>query len=179
MNERISALFDGQADGQAQDAIVDALNQAPDQRDRWRRYCLIGDALRDEPALDIDMTAAVMERLEHEPTVLAPVTRTVAPDARGMWQRVLPLAASVMGVAVVGWLALQVDTQKSGGQAPQIAAQPATQLATAQAPVPVADSGSEALRAYVFAHQSTAQQGAVPGVAPYVRTVAQVARGQQ
>ncbi|MCB1962370.1 MAG: anti-sigma 24 factor, partial [Rhodocyclaceae bacterium] len=98
---------------------------------------------------------------------------------QGMWQRVLPLAASIMGVAVVGWIALQGNHDDAAAPPLRVAAPPQASTIAARAVARSTDAGAEALRAYVFAHQSTAQQGAMPGVAPYVRTVAEVARGPQ
>ena len=179
MNERISALLDGQVDDQAFDAVLESVKQSPETRDRWSTYCLIGDALRDEPSLETDMTAAVMQRLAGEPTVLAPVEKALPRAGQGMWQRVLPLAASIMGVAVVGWIALQGNHDDAAAPPLRVAAPPQASTIAARAVARSTDAGAEALRAYVFAHQSTAQQGAMPGVAPYVRTVAEVARGPQ
>jgi len=181
MNERISALIDGHNDasGAMSDAVA-SVARSEDALRTWSTYALIGDALRREQTLDVDLSASIMARLEHEPTVLAPVAavpvRTEAPMG---WQRVLPIAASVMGVAAVGWVALQMNSKES---VPMLAAS-APQAAIVQ-PVAANDVTTErlsrdtALRAYVMAHQGTAG-GALPGVVPYVRTVAEMPQARQ
>ncbi len=178
MKERISAALDGHEDAHGLDSVLASIKEAPESRDSWRTYCLIGDALRAETSLRSDLTAFVMQRLETEPTVLAP-THSVRDHQRkaGHWGKILPLAASVMGVAVVGWVALQLNQNDPAPAPVQLAAeQPAITLASKTVP-PSATDPNDALRTYVFAHQSTATLGAMPSVAPYVRTVAEVPQG--
>jgi len=182
MKERISAFIDGRLD-ESRDgaALVKAMTQSPEARGTWDTYCTIGDALRKEAALSVDLTAGVMARLENEATILAP-TAVVRDRQRtqGLWNRVLPLAASVMGVAAVGWVVLQTNQPSSSGP---IVAEAASQVVGIQ-PVVASEvtdrklTRDTALRAYVLAHQGTAR-GALPGVAPYVRTVAEMPQARQ
>lgn len=178
MKERISAALDGHEDAFGVDSVLASIKETPESRDSWRTYCLIGDALRAETSLRSDLTAVVMQRLETEPTVLAP-THSLADHHRkpGRWGKILPLAASVMGVAVVGWVALQLNQSDPAPVPVQLAAEhPAIALAS-KAVTPSATDANDALRTYVFAHQSTATLGAMPSVAPYVRTVAELPQG--
>ena len=178
MKERISAVLDGHEDAQGLDSVLESIKETPESRDRWRTYCLIGDALRAETTLRSDLTASVMQRLEAEPTVLAP--STAVPDGRRTpenWRKILPLAASVMGVAAVGWVALELNRTDTDPAVTQIAAQRAPVTLVSKSVPPAAIDSSDALRTYVFAHQSTVSPGAMPGVAPYVRTVAEVPQG--
>lgn len=176
MKERISAFIDGHLD-EAGDgaALVKAMTQSPEARCTWDTYCTIGDALRKELALDVDLTASVMSRLELEATVLAP--SAVVRDrqrTQGVWHRVLPLAASVMGVAAVGWVVLQMNKPEEGAVMAQAVIHPsAIQTVAASDVTDRKMTRDTALRAYVLAHQGTAR-GALPGVAPYVRTVAEM-----
>lgn len=178
MKESISAMLDGHEDTQGLETVLESIKETPESRDRWRTYCLIGDALRAETALRSDLTADVMRRLELEPTVLAPTTSVR--DGQRMperWRKVLPLAASVMGVAAVGWVALQLSQTDADPAVIQLAAKrPAVTVAAASVTSPENDS-NDSLRTYVFAHQSAVSPGAMPGVAPYVRTVAEVSQG--
>jgi sigma-E factor negative regulatory protein RseA len=177
MKERISALFDGNFDAQAAEPVLKSVGESADARRQWDHYCLIGDALRREPELSCDLSARVMAGLVQEPTVLAPVSiRPPASDPANekSWRKLLPLAASVAGVAAVGWLAIPQSTDTSAIQMARMAPQPL--VATA---VETKRQDREPLRAYLFAHQSLANQGAIPAVAPFVRTVADVSSGAQ
>jgi sigma-E factor negative regulatory protein RseA len=182
MKERISAFIDGHFDDARDDgAVVGRMAHSDEARETWQTYCLIGDALRSEAALGKDLTASVMDRLEQEATVLSPVN-TVRDRQRtqGVWHRLMPIAASVMGVAAVGWVVLQLNSTESApvlAQAPQQAAPIQAVAANAPASEPRVTRDT-ALRAFVLAHQGTAR-GALPGVAPYVRTVAELPQAHQ
>lgn len=177
MNERISALIDGHfdTDGHGED-MLGTVARSESSRALWSRYALIGDAIRGEPSLEVDLTAAVMAKLDEEPTVLAPVAVVRERQrTQGMWQRLLPVAASVMGVAAVGWVALKMNTQEAEPVVAAINTTPAA-VKTVVAEVTPEERArvnrDTALRAFVLAHQGTVG-GALPGVAPYVRTVAE------
>jgi sigma-E factor negative regulatory protein RseA len=102
----ISALFDGELEEhEVRSAVKTALNDNAS----WQAYALIGDGLRGDCPEAPDMTASVMNRIREEPVVLAP--RNLQPVRRQ--QPWLALAASVAGVAVVGWLALTGNPQSS------------------------------------------------------------------
>jgi sigma-E factor negative regulatory protein RseA len=102
MKTELSALIDGEIESHEIRAVLSALKSDSDMRYAWNQYHLIGDVLRGEPRLDSDITSSVMQRLAEEPVVLAPM-----PRRQTGWQRPLAaMAASVAGVAVVGWLAL-------------------------------------------------------------------------
>ena len=77
--------------------------------------------------------------------------------------RAFSLAASAAGVALVALLALP-------------ALEPAPQQLAASAPTPTAVTAvtpvAVGVENYLFAHQSFSPAGAMQGVAPYVRTVA-------
>ncbi len=103
-SSEISALFDGELEDHE---LRDALKASLADEERWRAYGLIGDGLRGENVEQPDMTASVMARLAEEPVVLAP--RNL--KARPRHHPLLALAASVAGVAVVGWVALSGDPQ--------------------------------------------------------------------
>ena len=106
-----------------------------------------------------------MASLDGEPTVLAPVRRE-----RSAWAaRLMPIAASVMGVAAVGWVALTLN-----GPGPEVqrlaSAKPAAVVAAPVERVALAPAEASE-REYLFAHQAMAPAAGMPGVAHYVRTV--------
>ncbi len=171
MKEKVSALLDGALDEAASVRMLDSLKRDGGLRREWDHYSLIGDVLRDEPVMSADFTSRLMLRLDDEPTVLAPVR--VEPRT-GWIRHFMPIAASVMGVAAVGWVAMTLN-------APGMASAP---LAALKKPVPavaVADAATSARlaaasaepseREYLIAHQAMAPSAAMPGVAMYVRSV--------
>jgi len=176
MKERVSALLDGALDEESTVRMLDHLKRDGALRRDWEHFCLVGDALRGDEPLALDVTRSVMLRLEDEPTVLAPAVRR---EGSGFFRHLMPLAASLMGVAAVGWVAGMFS---GGGDAlhfakvnksPALMASvtPATSGQSLVMPTSVENSNRE----YLFAHQSLAPSAAMPGVALYVRTVADTA----
>ncbi|MCX7896595.1 MAG: sigma-E factor negative regulatory protein [Rhodocyclaceae bacterium] len=100
-DERLSALYDGEIESDEFAALARRLGDEILQR-QWVSYVMIGEGLRGKPACCDDFTAKVMARLEHEPIVFAPHPLRPGSSRPHPW---LALAASVAGVAVVGWLA--------------------------------------------------------------------------
>lgn len=177
MNEQLSAALDGHADAEACDATLARLGTDSDLRERWDTYCLIGDAMRGDAMRPSGFVAGVMEALEAEPTVLAPVNPRPKPSGEAGWShRLLPIAASVMGVAVVGWIAASLGGDR---EASSRAVQPVAAVALA---VParhqtVARQDIDPHREYVFIHQASSLNSPLPGVAQYVRSVSEVQGG--
>ncbi|MBS0356771.1 MAG: sigma-E factor negative regulatory protein [Proteobacteria bacterium] len=169
MKEKVSALLDGALDEHATTRMFDSLKRDGALRQEWENYCLIGDLLRDEQVLSSDFTRNVMLCLDDEPTVLAPPKREIG----GGWVRhLMPIAASVMGVAAVGWVAMNLNG--SGQDALQMAQAKKAPIAAVtmdQAPAKLAANSETSEREYLFAHQAMAPSAAMPGVALYVRTV--------
>lgn len=174
MKDKLSALIDNDLDEQSVRSMVDRLNRDDALRNEWNVYCLIGDTLRGEHHASPDLVARVMSGLDSEPTVLAP--RSIAGNAaqRSVWHSLMPIAASVMGVAAVGLVA---STMYSGGAAVAPVAAVASVQRVAPRPaiqsVSVAEPGvaSETHREYVFVHQAMTGGGPMPAAVQYVRTV--------
>lgn len=174
MSENVSSLLDGELERSSAVHAFNALKRDGALREDWDAYCLIGDVLREEPLLSTDFTHNVMAALSSEPTVLAPVARA---ESEGWTRHLMSIAASVMGVAAVGWVALTMNGEQ-GAEGLKMAGQkaPAVALASAKSQAPiriVADKSADETtdREYVFAHQAMAPSTAMPGVAMYVRTV--------
>src|SRR5258706_13340639 len=98
MNEKISALVDGELERREADAAFDALGAESAARDTWRTYHLISDSMHDTRLLSGGFAARVAARLAGEPTVLAPRRRPILEQRR--WQ-VPAAAASLAAVAFV------------------------------------------------------------------------------
>ncbi|MFZ2628695.1 MAG: sigma-E factor negative regulatory protein [Rugosibacter sp.] len=170
MKIQISALMDGELDAhEAADALRALSRDAMQQKD-WHLYHLIGDALRQEPFLAMDIAARVAPLLALEPTVLAPV-RTARNRPR--WQRpLMAAAATVAGVALVAWVAL-APVAESGHPAIASAKPPvaAANVALAANTSPAADDQSAYLQEYLVAHQAYAPSGSLIGGSNHIRTV--------
>lgn len=177
MKDKLSALLDGELDDELRRPVFDALKQDSSLRTDWDAYCLIGDALRGDRACAPDFVSRVMAGLDDEATVLAP--RAVAPQAAraGYWRTVMPLAASLMGVAAVGWVAhaLYADPAEATGVAVAAPRGPAgeVQVAAVRPPSP-APVAADPHREYVFVHQAMTGGGPIPGAIQHVRAVSDV-----
>jgi sigma-E factor negative regulatory protein RseA len=160
MNEKISALMDGELDERAAGEAVDLLRRDPQAAESWRLYHLAADALHEQPMLSRDFTARLSARLAAEPAPLAP---SMLPGRTPLQRFALAAAASLAAVALVAWLAL---APQPGAQAP---------VAQAQPPVPSLTTVSlpEAANDYLLAHQGFSPRVSLLGMAPYVRTVAE------
>ena len=115
MNERISALIDGEISAAEGECVIDALLESREAAVVWERYQLIGAVLRNEFESDpgefvaVDVVDRVHAELAGEPTVLAPGSgRKHAAGGGGSPRRgkswlaagALALAASVAALAV-------------------------------------------------------------------------------
>jgi len=162
--EKISQLMDGELG--AHETRLEILRLEHDEGlvQAWATYHLVRDVLRDEASAGAGLAARVCERLQHEPTVVAPHPRLAARAARYS----LPMAATVAGVAVVAWLAFssQPRPDKMAENAPRAAP---NQSVNPALPVPTPVKGE--MNKYLLAHQEFSPTTAMQGVGSYVRTV--------
>ena len=161
MNDRISALMDGEVDEKSAAQLIEALARDAEAIRTWRSYHLIGDAMRGGVLLSERFTEGVAQRLAAEPTVLAPRRmRTESPRLFTM----SALAASFAAVAFVGWMAFAPQ--------PQVAPAPLAQI---KAPVdkPPMIPLPTAANDYLLAHQGFSPRVSLQGMAPYVLTIAE------
>lgn len=159
MKTRLSGLVDGELDEHDAKVLLDAVKGDPRLRACWHEYQLIGDTLRGERSIPGDITAQVMAALADEPVVLAP-----RPARQPAWQRTaLALAATVAGVAVVGWLALAQRNDVSVSRGEQLAQNATPQTARADA---------REMQQYLVAHQAQSSLLQFRGGTENIRTVA-------
>jgi sigma-E factor negative regulatory protein RseA len=175
MKDKLSTLLDGSLDEHSMAAMFDTLKRDPSARRDWDTWCLIGDVLRGEQGGSQDFVSRVMAEVEREPVVFAPARAAASGARRSVWQSVMPVAASLMGVAAVGWVAHTISSQDAGG----------VELAVVSAPVVEQQASVVGLRQdarattpdphreYVFAHQAMSG-GPLPGAVQYVRTVSEL-----
>ena len=196
--QAVSALMDGELDGDAAAREIGRLKADAASRGAWDTYHVIGDAMRgatvrsrkDAP----DFGLRFGEKLALEPTVLAPQLQPGQPGqthqpasrfSRSLQTYALSAAASVAAVAVVGWVAfntLRPDGAAVGqvaALAPVTQAQSPLQAASVNPPVipaavpvePPVEPPVEHIHHYMLAHQGISPTTVFQGVAPYIRTV--------
>ena len=136
MTEQMSALLDGELAGLDQAGLRGALKCLCEDRNLrcdWALAHLSGDHLRGQGALKVDFARRLSRRLAAEPAVVVP--GSLASRQAPLWLA-LSVAASVLGVAVVCWAVLAINSP----QAFEVAIAPAS-LPTATVPVVAATNG--------------------------------------
>jgi sigma-E factor negative regulatory protein RseA len=157
MKQEISALMDGEMFEDQADVFFDKLKRQPEAQQHWESYHLIGDALRQPDHICKGFGKSFHERLQAEPTVFAPYNRT----SQRVRNFALSAVASVMALALVAWLSLQVGNE------------PAPQVAAAQVPQDNAvRPASTQADDYLMAHQEFSPSADVHVAAPYIHAVA-------
>ncbi|MDD5296170.1 MAG: sigma-E factor negative regulatory protein [Rhodocyclaceae bacterium] len=185
MKAELSALMDDALDETDAASTLDDLSRDASLRQDWETWHRIGDSLRQgsEPVsgLSLDFTNRVMAALDDEPTVLAP---RALPRRASPLRFALPLAASVMGVGAVAWVANALQSPRTPGAvvAMQKAAPQMTSAGTALGPVSGVGSSVQTvsyagasvrvqpvgqMREYVVAHEGYSPWVAVQGAARY------------
>ncbi|HEU0188228.1 MAG TPA: sigma-E factor negative regulatory protein [Gallionellaceae bacterium] len=173
MKERISTLMDGELYEDEATALLGNLKSDAEAQQDWRAYHLIGDVLRQPDHISRDITPALRVRLREEPAVLAPRVRI----NKKIGYIAMSAAASVSALAVVVWMAMQIQTEPSGLALQQV---PPASLGNAQ----VAGAMSGKLAAaqgkainkdmddYLVAHQEVSPSTEMAGGTTYIHTVA-------
>jgi sigma-E factor negative regulatory protein RseA len=157
MKHEISALMDGELFEDEADSLYEQIEHDDEAQGDWVLYHLIGDVLRQPESIHRDLSARVHERLQHEPTVLAPRRHALKQKARVF---ALSAAASLLAVSVVAWMSLQISPEA----APQLAMQQANIR-------PVNLQIQPKSNDYLMAHQEFSPSNDINGGASYIRTV--------
>ena len=159
MKQQISALMDGELFDDEAEALLDKLKRNPDEHEEWQTYHLIGDVLRQPDHAYPNISATLHQRLQAEPTVLAPGRRT---NRNARWYA-LSAAASVLAMTLVAWMSMQIGSE------------PPPQMATQQQSIaarPAGFSGTKGVNDYLLAHQEFSPRADVHGTAFYIHNVA-------
>ena len=163
MNEKLSALMDGELDhGQAR-TVIKSLGSDDLSREQWNLYHVIGEALRGDNlgranARDAS-TNAIFAALAMEPTVLAP--QMIKQPVEKRTRIALAMAASAITISAVGVVAVQ----QQNGQVSAI------QLVQQVAPKPVAlnklppSTAEVRVNDYLVVHRQFSNPGAFQPVA--------------
>ncbi len=158
MKQNISAFMDGELFEDEADNVLSRLKKNSELQQAWQEYHLIGDALRQPDYFANDFSARFHQRLETEPIVFAP-RRRVMQKARYF---AVSAAASMMALALVAWLSMQVDQERT----PQLALAPQTLDIR-----PASFSNNNEINDYVMAHEEFSPTTDVHGVASYIHSV--------
>jgi sigma-E factor negative regulatory protein RseA len=157
MKHEISALIDGELFEDEAEILFDRIKREPDAHRDWATYHMIGDVLRQPDYIHRDISALVRERLQNEPTVLAPRSHAFKQKARVF---ALSAAASLLAVGVVAWMSLQISPEVS------------PQMAMRQTDIrPVNLQIQPKSNDYLMAHQEFSPSNDMNGGASYIRTV--------
>lgn len=173
MKTHISALMDGELEPHEVTETLRGLRDTDALHAEFAAYQVIGDALRGEPNLGMDVSARVMAAIEREPAVVLLASRRAL-----HWQRpALALAASAAGVALVAWVALtSVAGSDSSGM---VAGTVANGNSVSGEVVALNDPASRLrMQEYLVAHQAYSPGGAIAGGANPVRTVSLAHEGR-
>jgi len=168
--DRISALIDGELDERQAREEFSRIKQNGELQECWDTFHMIRDAMRGECHLSPGSGWRISERLEQEPTVLAP-HRSATTHAKTY---ALSLAASVAAVGVVAWVALSsnplntpVSLPLKGGTVASVTPVPVPQPVAVVPNLPSDGNMNE----YLLAHQEFSPSTVMQGVVPYIRTV--------
>jgi sigma-E factor negative regulatory protein RseA len=157
MKDKISSLMDDDLDVEASDYLFTALKKNRELSECWSTYHLIGDVMRGSNQFDPDFQQRVMQRIEAEPTVLAPRPKKAIKPSLFM-----SAAASIAAVMFVGWVVMQQTNSPS---------QDLNSSTVAQNTV-----SPESVNPYLLAHQEFSPESGIQ-TAYYVRPVAYTGNG--
>ena len=161
MKEKISALLDDELDEAEVPQLCKSIRVEAEMRKACGTYLLIGDALRGESHLAMDITPAVLGQLKNGPVVFAP-------SPRHEWQRpLLAMAATIAGVAVVAWVAL---APRQAFKVQEVALQRPIVIPAEPSATGVTSNDSD-MQEYLIAHQTHSGSFYLNGDTQHIRTV--------
>jgi sigma-E factor negative regulatory protein RseA len=170
MNEKLSALMDGELDRSDALAVIKSLGQDAEQRSDWDCYHLIGDVLRGE---SVDTTTrrrasaeSIFAKLASEPTVLAPVAiakPVKAPPVEKRTRLALAMAASVVTVSAIGVVAFKQQSVAGGGS--QVAQQQSVNVVPVSTAPSVPNEVNVRVNDYLVVHRQFANGAALQAAA--------------
>ncbi|WP_028080742.1 sigma-E factor negative regulatory protein [Solimonas soli] len=179
--ESLSALLDGECSDQELDALLEALDRSPELMGSWSRLHAAREARAGLRVRRLDITAAVMARLDEAPD--APRAKVVELASRRKplaWRPLAGLAAAASVAAVAVTLGFNFGTVPAAGNGP---VETASAPAAALQPVALSaanDAGGNAqidddLRNYMIEHSNTLAERGVGGALSYARFAARTA----
>lgn len=121
--ELLSALKDGELDEQQTARLLSRLTEDGALRQRWHRYHLVGDVMRNNipTLLKHDLAGRISTALLTEPTVLSPSSPRTLPVIKPKHDKTFTGYAVAASVAVVGFLTVGLVSNKLGQDPTQLA----------------------------------------------------------
>jgi sigma-E factor negative regulatory protein RseA len=187
MQEKISALMDGELDADDASVVIEQFKNAEELREHWVAYHMISDALGQSEIKPLDITRRVNARLAAEPAVSIVSSATLLHPIPKRRPAAYAAAASIAAAMVGGWIILQT-TQESDLLRQNLAdnrTSPSTSAATV-APVAtypvipakasIVASESAQIDDYLLAHRQFSPSTTIHGAIPFMRTSAESAR---
>lgn len=141
MREKISQLIDSELDEKETAKLLSLLDTEASLKEAWSDYHLIGDALRANRMLHVDVRSAVSVRVYQSPTVVATPYYPSPLRSLRTWGR-YALAASVCFIVMTQWQPLTESLRAS--------------LQNDQVAKPTLHAVSDRDNVYFFAHQEMA-----------------------
>ena len=111
INESLSALVDGETDELEVRRLLNQLESDDGMRQTWHRYQMMGALMRDEPAVNVDLSRGIAQAIAGEPMDDVVRPETVAADdesvvvekhSRLRWLASGAVAATVTLAVLVG-----------------------------------------------------------------------------
>ena len=169
--EWLSALADGELQGQELEQALNELRDDPDLLASWSAYHVVRDTVSSNlnHSVDLQLHSRIAAALESEPTVLAPQRR-----ARPWLKQVagLAIAASVTGVAIIGVQSMNgVDTNSAAIPVAQKQEYLRMEPRLVARVEEKSSQSSDALNAYLVNHNEYSANSGIQGMLPYVRIV--------
>ncbi|HSI95572.1 MAG TPA: sigma-E factor negative regulatory protein [Methylophilaceae bacterium] len=152
MKDQISALMDDELDVESSEHLIEGMKKGSEFYECWSTYHLIGDAMRGHPEFTPGFHQRLMERIDTEPTVLAPKRKLTFKRSY-----LMSVAASVAAVMFVGWMVLQQQAQSPSQDLPA-------------ASIAQGNVSPESMNAYLLAHQELSPDSGMQA-SQYVRPV--------
>jgi sigma-E factor negative regulatory protein RseA len=170
--DKISAFMDGEsAEAETQQALK-RLQTDAECKKLWDSYHLVGDIMRGEQILREDFVQRLRQRIDEEPTVLAPHARWRAAN-----HFAFSAAAAIAGLAVVLTIAFSNNSLRPAADiatGPKIEQDKLAQAAPAERQSQPPHAANQAqVNEYLMAHQEFSPRTALQGVLPYVRSVSE------
>jgi sigma-E factor negative regulatory protein RseA len=156
MNEKLSALIDGELDHEDAVGAIKQLASDNTRRESWDAYHLIGEVMRGETAGAVERRRcaanAIFAKLADEPTVLAPGALRKVQRVETRTRMAIAMAASVVTVSAIAVVAFK---QQGGVVAP-------VQMVTASPVVAASRAPAQSVRVndYLAIHRQFSNPGA-------------------
>ncbi len=174
INEQLSALMDDELS--SPDHLLQQISEDEALRARWHRYHLIRDIISEHAEVPaVDITARVSQALESEPTIFAPLHKTIRTKRMKFVMKQaagLAIAATVSAVAVITVQQQKLDEQPATTAIAEAAVpQVRNQVRYVSETKKLDRAVQSKLSNYLVNHNEYSVTSKMQGVLPYMRIV--------